>query len=70
MLGRDRGRLPECCVLDFDGELAPIAKLRFGARQSSVWPCFHTRLLCVEKHGFSMGLIARTVGAPFAVIVA
>jgi uridine phosphorylase len=70
MLGCEQGRLPPCCVLDFDGELAPVAEQRFGARASSVWPCFHTRMLCLEKDGLSMGLIAGTVGASFAVLVA
>lgn len=70
MLGCTQGALPPCCVLDFDGELAPIAEQQFGATRSLAWPCFHTSLLCLEEDGFPMGLIAGTVGAPFAVLVA
>lgn len=69
MMGKERGTLPECCVLDFDGELAPVAVERFAATPSPVWPCFHTTLLRLEQNGFCMGLIAGTVGAPFAVLV-
>ena len=69
MMGKDHGRIPACCVLDFDGELAPVAIERFGAKPSPVWPCFHTTLLRIERNGFQMGLIAGTVGAPFAVLV-
>ena len=70
MMGKERGSLPACCVLDFDGELAAVAVERFAAIPSPVWPCFHTTLLRLERNGFCMGLIAGTVGAPFAVLVA
>lgn len=70
MQGKGWGPIPQCCVLDFDGELAPVATRRFGARPSENWPCFHTTLLVIERGGVEMGLIAGTVGAPFAVLVA
>lgn len=70
MMGKEQGRLPACCVLDFDGELAPVAVERFGAVPSPVWPCFHTTLLRLDQDGFCMGLIAGTVGAAFAVLIA
>lgn len=70
MMGKEHGSLPACCVLDFDGELAAVAVERFAATPSPVWPCFHTTLLRLERNGFCMGLIAGTVGAPFAVLVA
>ena len=70
MLGRERGTIPKCCVLDFDGELVPVALDRFGAQPCAAWPCFHTTLLRIESEGVEMGLIGGTVGAPFAVLVA
>lgn len=70
MLRKESGSLPRCCVLDFDGELVPVARDRFGATPCSVWPCFHTVLFRVERDGINMGLIGGTVGAPFAVLVA
>lgn len=70
MQGKEWGPIPSCCILDFDGELAPVATGRFGARPSAHWPCFHTTLLVIERDGFEMGLIAGTVGGPFAVLIA
>lgn len=70
MRGKQRGNLPACCILDFDGELAAVALEHFRATPSATWACFHTTLLCLNRNGFSMGLIAGTVGAPFAVLVA
>ena len=70
MMDKQAGCLPPCCLLDFDGELVPVARERFGATQCPVWPCFHTVLFRVERDGVEMGLIGGTVGAPFAVLVA
>lgn len=69
MLGREQGSIPRCCVLDFDGELLPAAVEHFAAVPCPVWACFHTRLFRVRQGEFEMGLIAGTVGAPFAVLV-
>jgi uridine phosphorylase len=70
MMGKARGLLPRCCLLDFDGELVPVARERFGATPCPVWSCFHTVLFRAERDGMEMGLIGGTVGAPFAVLVA
>lgn len=70
MMDKRNGHLPRCCLLDFDGELVPVARERFGATPCPVWPCFHTTLLRVQHDDMEMGLIGGTVGAPFAVLVA
>jgi len=70
MMKKEDGLLPNCCLLDFDGELVPVARRLFGATPCPVWPCFHTTLLRIEHGGMEMGLIGGTVGAPFAVLVA
>lgn len=70
MMGREQGTIPACCVLDFDGELAAVAEESFHAAPCATWPCFHTKLLCLSRNRFQMGLIPGTVGAPFAVLVA
>lgn len=70
MQGKERGLIPRCCVLDFDAELVPVATEHFGAKPCPDWPCFHTTLLRIEADSFEVGLIAGTVGAPFAVLVA
>ena len=67
---KERGEIPLCCVLDFDGELVPIAIKDFGAKICSTWPCFHTKLFCIERDGVKMGIIGGTVGASFAVLIA
>lgn len=69
MLGREHGDIPLCCVLDFDGELVPTAIELYDAKPCPVWACFHTKLLRLRRGKFEMGLIAGTVGAPFAVLV-
>jgi uridine phosphorylase len=70
MYGKERGSIPQSCILDFDGELVPVAKERFGATPCAAWACFHTTLLRIEQNGKEIGLIGGTVGAPFAVLVA
>ena len=57
MRGQRQAAIPSCCLLDFDGELVPVAKKRYGAAPSPDWPCFHTTLLVIERDGFAMGLI-------------
>lgn len=69
MLGKGTGSIPECCVLDFDAELVPVAVDRFGAKPCPSWSCFHTTLLRIEGGGVEMGLIGGTIGAPYAVLV-
>ena len=58
MLDRQRGTLPDCCMLDGDAELVPVAMERFGAAPSSAWPCFHTTLLLLERDGMEMSATA------------
>ena len=70
MKGATRSGIPSCCVLDFDGELVPVAREKLGARPSPAWSCFHTTLHVIERDGLELGLIGGTVGAPYAVLVA
>ena len=70
MLGKKRGNIPLCCVLDFDGELLPVAKRFYKAILCESWSCFHTNLFTISSRGIEMGLIGGTVGAPFAVLIA
>ncbi|MHB1033677.1 MAG: nucleoside phosphorylase [Pirellulales bacterium] len=70
MMGKEQRNIPACCLLDFDGELADVAREYFQAVACATWPCFHTTMLCLGGDGFRMGLIPGTVGAPFAVLVA
>lgn len=69
MMGKEQANIPGCCLLDFDGELAAVAREHFHATPCPTWPCFHTTMLCLARDGFQMGLIPGTVGAPFAALV-
>ncbi|MCG3181827.1 MAG: hypothetical protein BIFFINMI_04262 [Phycisphaerae bacterium] len=67
---RDAKAIPEMCVLEFDGDLTD--KLLAGGQLTRCdgWPCFHTTMWRWESDGLSCGLIARTIGGPFTVLVA
>jgi uridine phosphorylase len=34
------------------------------------WPCFHTTMFAVEVEGVTCGIIPRTIGGPYAVLIA
>ena len=61
---------PPVCVLDFDGDLTDALIKKGRAHPWKSWPCFHTTLLSVDIHGQACGIIARTIGGPYAVLVA
>lgn len=62
--------VPSICVLDFDGDLFD-GLLRDG-RGTAVasWACFHTPMVAVECGAGSCGVVPRTIGGPYAVLVA
>ena len=62
--------VPAICILDFDGDLSDWLVSRGKATVFEPWACFHTRMLLVEADGLRCGVIARTVGGPYAVLVA
>lgn len=63
-------RVPSICVLDFDGDLAD-GLLREGvATFSESWACFHTQMLLTKAGDFECGVIPRTIGGPYAVLIA
>lgn len=62
--------VPEICVLEFDGDLTDSLIARGEARRFPEWPCFHTTMWYWESGDLRCGLVARTIGGPFAVLVA
>lgn len=54
---------PNICILDPDGDLVRQLRQSGAAKPFPAWPCYHTDLDVFELAG-------RTVGAPFAVLVA
>ena len=62
--------VPEVCVLEFDGDLTDWLSATGQVRRHASWACFHTVMEALEVDGDQCGLIARTIGGPYAVLVA
>jgi len=72
---RRQKRLPECrvpaiCVFDPDGDLVDSLHATGRARRHPTWACYHTVLDTFVQDEIEYGIVARVVGAPFAVLVA
>lgn len=61
---------PAVCVLDFDGDLTDWLVSSGHARQWKSWACFHTTMFSLEVDGIPYGVVPRTIGGPYAVLVA
>ena len=62
--------VPSVCVLDFDGDLTDWMVGEGLVRPCESWACFHTAMHVFQIDGVECGLIARTIGGPYAVLVA
>jgi len=62
--------VPPVCILEFDGDLTDWLVSTGAARPWSSWACFHTTMFSVEVDGVPYGIIPRTIGGPYAVLVA
>jgi len=65
-----RDPVPEVCILEFDGDLTDWLVGMGLATRWRPWACFHTSMETVEVDGERVGVIARTIGGPYAVLVA
>lgn len=68
--GLPESGVPPICVLDFDGDLADWLVSQGRATTFEPWACFHTKMYLVETDGVRCGVIARTIGGPYAVLIA
>jgi uridine phosphorylase len=68
--GRDRAEIPPVCVLEFDGDLTDELIRRGEVERCDAWPCFHTEMWVWRGEGLSCGIVGRTIGGPYAVLVA
>ncbi len=68
--GMAAARVPEVCVLDFDGDLVDALKAEGATSQSEHWACFHTAMETLRIDGVEVGIVDRTIGGPYAVLVA
>ncbi|NIA20382.1 MAG: uridine phosphorylase [Anaerolineaceae bacterium] len=61
---------PALCVLEFDGDLTDKLIARGQVRRCEHWPCFHTEMWLWPKDEPRCGIVARTIGGPYTVLVA
>ncbi len=62
--------VPPICVLDFDGDLTDWLIRQKLVKPFEPWACFHTTMYLLEAVGVSCGIVARTIGGPYSVLVA
>jgi len=68
--GVPEGTVPPLCVLEFDGDLTDWLVRESIALPFPSWPCFHTTMFAFEAEGVTCGIIPRTIGGPYAVLIA
>ncbi len=68
--GLAREPIPEICVLEFDGDLTDWLVSNGAAKPYESWACFHTRMFSIEVDGITCGVVPRTIGGPYSVLVA
>lgn len=64
------GAVPPVCILEFDGDLTDWLVQQGTAKPFASWACFHTSMFAMEIEGVACGIIARTIGGPYAVLIA
>ena len=64
------GQIPDVCVLEFDGDLTDWLVSTGEARPWKTWACFHTTMYSIVVDDLSFGVVPRTIGGPYAVLVA
>jgi uridine phosphorylase len=62
--------VPSLCVLDFDGDLSDHLAAQGLAAPWSSLVCFHTSMRAVTMEGLTCGIVPRTIGGPYAVLIA
>lgn len=64
------GPVPDICILEFDGDLTDWLVREGKAAPCPQWACFHTTMWEINLAGERCGIIARTIGGPYAVLIA
>ena len=68
--GIPEGTVPPLCVLEFDGDLTDWLVREGIAKPFRSWACFHTTMFALEVEGVTCGIIPRTIGGPYTVLIA
>jgi uridine phosphorylase len=64
------GVVPPLCILEFDGDLTDWVVREGMAKPFPSWACFHTTMFAMHLEGVMCGIVARTIGGPYAVLIA
>ena len=64
------GDVPPICILEFDGDITDWLNDQGLARKFPSWSCFHTTMFAIEVEDLVCGIIPRTIGGPYAVLIA
>ena len=64
------GSVPPVCILEFDGDITDWLVRDGMAKPCGHWACFHTSMFTTDLEGITCGIIARTIGGPYAVLIA
>ena len=68
--GAGNGSIPKLGILEFDGDLTDKLIARGEVRRCEGWPCFHTDMWLWPKDEPRCGIVARTIGGPYTVLIA
>lgn len=68
--GLSTDSVPALCVLDFDGDLTDGLVRDGAAVPVQSWACFHTQMFGLSVEGVACGVVPRTIGGPYAVLIA
>jgi uridine phosphorylase len=64
------GEVPPVCILEFDGDITDWLIDHGLAQKFPAWPCFHSAMFAIEVEDVVCGIIPRTIGGPYAVLIA
>jgi uridine phosphorylase len=62
--------VPEVCVLEFDGDLTDHLVQSNAVSPWRNWACFHTPMFALEVDGKPCGIVPRSIGGAYAVLIA
>src|ERR1700745_1542424 len=64
------GIVPPVCILEFDGDITDWLGRDNMAKPFRPWACFHPSMFTMDLEDVTCGIIARTIGGPYAVLIA
>jgi uridine phosphorylase len=64
------GIVPPVCILEFDGDITDWLVREGIAKPFEPWAWFHTSMFEMDLEGVTCGIVARTIGGPYSVLIA